>query len=127
MQKLEEFLTGVELSLHCREITMITEPWRPKQYLCELHGSNGDDPITAMVGSDDGPPALPEVLDVVAAEAAVVGESRRFEEWAVQMGYNPDSRHVERVYRTERAQARRLRLLLGDEAYEELLFQTERL
>jgi hypothetical protein len=126
-QRLETFLAGTDISLRRRELTLIADPWRTKQYLCELHGTNGDEPITGIVGSDDGPPQLPEVLDIVAAEAATIEETRRFEEWATRMGYDPGSRYVEREYRTERRRAKLLRQMLGDEAYEKLLWLTERL
>jgi len=64
---------------------------------------------------------------VVAAEAAVVEATGSYEAWAVHMGYDPDSRRGERVYRTERRQARLLRALLGDEDYERLLWGVERI
>jgi hypothetical protein len=99
----------------------------PHQYRCELHGSNGDRPVTTIVGSDDGPPEMSDVLDEVAAAAAVVETARCFEEWAIQMGFDPDSRHAERVYRSWRKRTSNLRKLLGDEHYEQLLWGTERL
>jgi hypothetical protein len=70
---------------------------------------------------------MPDVLDEVAAEAAVVETARCFEEWAVQMGFDPDSRHAERVYRAWRRRTSNLRTLLGNERYEQLLWRTERL
>jgi hypothetical protein len=134
MQTLEKFLNGSDVALRCREVTLngnhasvITEPWAAQQYQCELHGANGDRPVKAIIGSDNGTPELPDVLDGLAAEAAVVDQARRYEQWAVQMGFDPDSRHGERVYRAARRQAKLLRELLGDHVYEQLLWQTERL
>jgi hypothetical protein len=103
------------------------EPWAARHYRCELYGSNGDPPLATTVGSDNGPPEMPDVLDAVAADAAVVEEAGRFEAWAAQMGFDPDSRSGERVYRRTRRQAGLLRRLLGEESYEALLWQTERL
>jgi len=134
VQTLEEFLAGSDLGMRCREVDpdggqplLITAPWAPHQYRCELHGSNGDRPVTTIVGSDDGPPEMSDVLDEVAAEAAVVETARCFEEWAVNMGFDPDSRHAERVYRAWRHRTNNLRKLLGDARYEQLLWATERL
>jgi hypothetical protein len=134
MHTVEQFLAGSDLEIRCQEITLngdhgflIAEPWAAKQYLCELRGSNGDRPVTTVIGSDNGPPRVAEVLDAVAAEAAVVEQARCYEEWAAEMGFDPDSRHGERVYRTERRQAKLLRALLGDHAYKVLLWETERL
>lgn len=134
VQTLEKFLTGSDLAMRCRKVDpngshrlLITAPWAPHQYRCELYGSNGDRPVTTIVGSDDGPPEMPDVLDEVAAEAAVVETARCFEEWAIQMGFDPDSRYAERVYRSWRKRTSNLRKLLGDEHYERLLWGTERL
>ncbi len=133
-QTLEEFLTGSDVAMRCRKVDpngsqllLITAPWAPQQYRCELHGSNGDRPVTTIVGSDDGPPEMSDVLDEVAAEAAVVEAARCFEEWAAQMGFDPDSRGAERVYRAWRRRTSNLRKLLGDERYQQLLWGTERL
>jgi hypothetical protein len=134
MQTLEKFIGGSELGLRSREVTangdpecLIDDPWTAEHYRCELHGSNGDRPVSTIMASDTGPPELADVLDAVAAQAAVVEEAPSYEGWALQMGFDPDSRRGERVYRNERRQAKRLRALLGDEAYRRLLWETERL
>ncbi len=106
---------------------LIAEPWAPQQYSCELYRSNGHRPLTAIVGSDDGAPELHDVLDAVAAQAAVVEQAPGYERWALDMGFNPDSRKGERVYRAARRQAKLLRQLLGEDQYVRLLWQTERL
>lgn len=134
MQTLEKFLAGSDLGIRCRKVNpngdrrlLIAEPWATTQYRCELHGSNGDRPIRTIVGSDNGPPDMEEVLDAIAAQAAVVEEVRSFEEWAVRMGFDPDSRFGERIYRAWRRQADALRALIGEESYQRLLWETERL
>lgn len=134
MQKLAKFLTDSELGMRCREVDRsacrtlpVTSAWAAKQYRCELHGTNGDRPITTIIGSDNGPPELLEVVDEVAAEAAVVDATGCFEAWAAEMGFDSDSRRAERVYRAWRRKAIGLRKLLGDEQYQQLLWRTERL
>jgi hypothetical protein len=134
MHTLEKFLVGSEIRMRCREValtgdegSLITEPWAGRHYRCELYGTNGDRPVRTIMASDNGPPEVADVVDAVAAEAAVLEETGSFEEWALQMGFDSDSRHGERVYRTVRRQARLLRALLGDEAYRTLLWETERL
>jgi hypothetical protein len=133
-QTLEGFLAGKDVSMRCQEVArngagrfLITEPWAARQYMCELHGANGDRPISVVIGSEDGPPGVAEVLDALAAASAIVEEADFFEHWAAQMGYDPDSRHGKRVYRAARRQAKLLRSWLGDEGYRQLLWQTERL
>jgi hypothetical protein len=134
VQTLEKFLTGSDIVMRCREVDpnssqplLMTAPWASHQYRCELHGANGDAPVTTIVGSDYGPPEMPDVLDEVAAGAAVVETARCFAEWAVQMGFDPDSRHAESVYRAWRRRTSNLRKLLGNKRYEQLLWRTERL
>jgi hypothetical protein len=134
MQTLEQFLAGNELAMRCREVNpsggqrlLITAPWAAHQYRCELRATDGDRAITTIVGSDDGPPEMSDVMDEVAAAAAVVETARCFEEWAAQMGFDPDSRHAERVYGSWRRRTSSLRRFFGDERYEQLLWRTERL
>jgi hypothetical protein len=132
MQTLEKFLDTSDLSMRCRQVDgddpfLIVQPAPARRYACELYDSNGARPVTTIIGSDEGPPEILEVLDAIAAEAAVVDEADGYEPWALEMGFNPDSRHDERVYRSVRRRARLLRGLVGDERYEQLLWDTERL
>jgi hypothetical protein len=136
MQTLEKFLKNTDLAIRCQPVmverdghdgTPVSDPRSVHRYACELHGSNGDRPVRTVVDTDNGAPDVREVLDAVAAESAVVDEARRYERWADQMGFDRDSRHGEREYRAARRQARLLRGLLGDERYEELLWEIERL
>jgi hypothetical protein len=134
MQTLMQFIEGTDVAMHSRQVTheyehppVIVEPWAAYHYACELRRSDGDRPVTTIIGSDDGSPDLSEVLDAVAAEAAVVDEAGSYEQWAERMGFNPDSRSGERVYRAARRRARMLRGLLGEERYRQLLWDTERL
>lgn len=122
MQTLEKFLHGNDLAMRCRPVVangdpafLIAEPWAPQQYSCQLYRAAGPRPITAILGSDNGAPELGEVL------------THTYEQWAQQMGFDPDSRQGERVYRAARREAKRLHQLLGDEQYTQLLWQTERL
>ncbi len=131
MQTLEQFLKRSDLALRCREVAPnpppTTEPVQNHHYQCELHGSNGDRPVAAVMPSDNGSPDVRDVLDTLAAEAAVVEEAGGYERWALQMGHDPDSRYGERLYRAARRQAKLLRQLVGDEQYVRLLWHTERL
>ncbi len=134
MQTLEKFLHGNDVAMRCRPVTvngdpvtLVAEPWAPEQYSCQLYRSNGHLPLTAIVGSADGAPELHDVLDAVAAQAAVVDQAHGYEQWARDMGFDPDSRNGERVYRAARRQAKLLRQLLGEDQYARLLWQTERL
>lgn len=72
------------------------------------------------------PPKVDEILDNIAADAASFENARSFEDWAGEYGYDTDSRKAEKIYRTVGDQAKKLKQLLGDELYKELLWKTER-
>ena len=72
-------------------------------------------------------PTMQQVLDCVASDAAGYEDSGSFEEWAMNYGYNPDSRKAEKIYRLVEQESRELRTFLGNEAYESLLRETERM
>jgi hypothetical protein len=79
------------------------------------------------VGHNGAPPTADEVLDCLASDAASVDNASSFEDWASDFGYDTDSRKALRTYKTCERQAAKLKALLGDEAYEQLLFHTERM
>lgn len=72
-------------------------------------------------------PTAADVLDCLASDAASMENARSFEDWAVDMGLDSDSRKAERLYRIIQKQAARLESLLGRDLYERLLYKTDRL
>jgi hypothetical protein len=66
-------------------------------------------------------PETADVLDCLASDARTLESSRSFEEWALDLGYDEDSRKAERTYRAVKKQSARLRKLLGESAYKALL------
>jgi hypothetical protein len=72
-------------------------------------------------------PKLDAVLDCLAMDASTIENSRDFEEFARELGYDTDSRKAERAYDACKRQARDLERLLGREAYNQLLWEVERL
>lgn len=73
------------------------------------------------------PPTAASVLDSLAVDSSTWEEARDFEEFASNLGFDPDSRKAERMYNECGEQAKRLRHFLGREAYDTLLWETERL
>ena len=71
-------------------------------------------------------PELADVLDCLASDASGV-EGQRFEDWAADYGYNTDSRKAERIFHACRNTYHDLQYLLGNDALQELLYETERL
>ena len=59
-------------------------------------------------------PELGEVLDCLLADAWGLANSRSFEDWAAELGYDEDSRKAEKTYRAVERQTRQLREFLGN-------------
>lgn len=72
-------------------------------------------------------PNLAEVLDCMASDASSVENSRDFEEWCSEIGYDTDSRKAEATYNECKAQARHLERVIGRSALRQLVEEVERL
>ena len=72
-----------------------------------------------------GEPTAADVLNCLASDSSSVENSREFEEWASDLGYDPDSRKAEKIYKTIIKQAERLKKFLGNDLYKTLLWDTE--
>ena len=72
-------------------------------------------------------PEAADVLNCLADDSAGVSNARSFEEWAEEYGYDTDSRKAEKTYKVCVKQAARLLSFLGEDLYNELLWETERL
>lgn len=83
-------------------------------YVSQGYGHNGREPKTA------------DVLDCLSSDAASIGNTD-FEMWCNDLGYDSDSRKAEKTYKACEHSARRLRNFLGDELYEQLLWNVEEL
>ena len=99
---------------------------------CEIRvvGFGHRDPLALVYSMGKGhngkQPTLAHVLDTLASDAAGVEGAKSFEEWCPEYGYDSDSRKAERIYEACVKQAGELRTLLGEEAYQELLYGVER-
>ena len=78
--------------------------------------------LTFTKGSGHGGkrPTLAEVLDCLVSDAASLEGARSFEEWARNLGDDPDSRRAERAYKAVVAQTDKLKACLGP-AYRRLV------
>lgn len=72
-------------------------------------------------------PNAADVLDCLSSDAASIENSPDFESWASDFGYETDSRKAERAFKACEHQAKRLQNFLGEDAYQQLLWNTERL
>ena len=72
-------------------------------------------------------PTVPEVLDCIASDAAGYENSKSFEDWAMDYGYDTGLRKAEKIYCLVKRESIDLKNFLGKEAYETLLWETERM
>lgn len=71
-------------------------------------------------------PTAADVLDCLASDAAGFQNTRSFEEWAAEYGYDTDSRKAESTFRNVKRQTEKLMNLIGDH-FDRLVWDTERL
>lgn len=131
---LTEFISDHNISMDCEKTgsnpNMDSMPEGSCHYRCTFFaGERMRGPFEVPFSRGpalEGEPTAEDVLDCLASDASGVENARNFEEWASEYGYDTDSRKAERTYNIVREQAKQLRGFLGSDAYELLLWHTER-
>jgi len=74
-----------------------------------------------------GEPTAADVLNCLASDSSSIENNllTGFEGWASDLGYDPDSRKAEKIFKVCEKQAERLKKFLGEELYKTLLWDTE--
>jgi hypothetical protein len=72
-----------------------------------------------------GEPTAAGVLNCLASDSSSVENTRSFEDWASDLGYDPDSRKAEKIFKTCEVQAAKLKKFLGEDLYKTLLWDVE--
>lgn len=98
---------------------------------CVLHMNVGTMPAALEIPFSQGsalttPPTAEDVLDCLVSDASSV-DNTAFDDWAEEMGYDTDSRKAERTYNAIVEQTVSLRNMLGEDAFNELVWTTDRL
>jgi len=129
---LEQFVSDNKISMDCQWVpeNPNMSDFNGDHWLCFLRRENEDSVMPVYFSMGHGHhgrvPTIYEVLDCLAMDSNGVEETS-FEDWCSEYGYDEDSRTAEDTYDTIKDQAMRLRVLLDDEAYERLIWGTERL
>jgi hypothetical protein len=132
---LEQFIEKQQLVMSVRAVRRnphMSGDQLPRNFECtiEFVGRGYHEPLTVYFSQGSAhkkSPTLAEVLDCLASDASGVDNARSFEDWASEYGYDLDSRKAERTYQICKKQAQDLKALLGQDAYNQLLYDTERL
>lgn len=100
---------------------MVREGWDARHYRVTLRcdGRRLTVPFSQGLGIPH-PPTVGDVLECLASDASSYDSANGFEDWAENLGMDPDSRKAERIYRAVERQTRGLRRLVSDVAYTEL-------
>ena len=130
---LEQFITGQQLEMSVRPVKRnphVSGDQLPRNFKCTITmvGRGNHEPMTVYFSQGSAHkknPTLAEVLNCLASEASGVDNARSFEDWASEYGYDTDSRKAERTYQICKKQAQDLKALLGQDAYNQLLYSTE--
>jgi hypothetical protein len=72
-------------------------------------------------------PSAEDLLNCLGSDSAGIENAASFEDWASEYGYDTDSRKAERTFKVCERQAAKLKAFLGEDAYKELLWETEQL
>lgn len=65
-------------------------------------------------------PSISDVLDCMVSDVRGFDDAASFEQWASDLGYDPDSRKAEKIYRAVKKQAEQMRRTLGDDTLQAL-------
>jgi hypothetical protein len=130
---LDQFITEQQLVMSVRSVKRnphMQGEQMPRNFECtiEFEGRGYHEPLTVYFSQGSAhkkPPTLADVLDCLASDASGVDNARSFEDWASEYGYDTDSRKAERTYQICKKQAQELKALLGQDAYNQLLYSTE--
>lgn len=99
---------------------------RAHHWKCVLHFKRRQ--LTTYFSSGgDAEPVVDDTLECLVLDASTVENTRDFEEWASDLGYDADSRSAERTFRACEDGAAKLKSFLGDDLYATALYKLERL
>lgn len=132
MKKLAEFITeqGITATSTPQDANtnMADEDRDMHHYLVTLRRGDCEmkTPFSMGRGLKGAAPTAEDVLSCLASDSAGVENAEgNFEEWCSEYGLDSDSRKAERTFHTCESLAEELKAFLGEEAYEELLWETE--
>ena len=130
MQTINEFLKTHSVQFQCVQVPDRDDIDWPadgsSHYVCVLIYA-GQHMLTyfSMGSAHRDPPGTADALDCLASDAISMESERTIAGWCSEFGYSEDSRRARRIFKICRRQTKKLKRLLGAEAYTALLFETE--
>jgi hypothetical protein len=131
MKTMKEFVekNNVKIAVEYADENKNAPDWKNANHYKVTLRSNGKQLTTyfSQGYGITGEPKPEDVLSSLSLDSSGVENSRSFEDWAAEYGYDTDSRKAERIYKVCEKQANKLKTFLGDDLYQELLYHTESL
>ena len=106
---------------------MASQNWDANHWLVTLKLGRRQFSVPFSTGLALNEPNASDVLDCLASDASTEYYTTTFEEWADELGFDADSRTAYRSWQTTHRQTNRLKQFLGDELFNALLCDTDRL
>ena len=94
--------------------------WDHKVWRMTLRTKGRRMQVQYYTGSAHPTPTTRDLLESLVSDALTIRNTSGFEDWAHELGFDPDSRAAERDYRAAQRQTERLSRFLGDR-YDEFL------
>ncbi len=132
--KIEKFISQEKLQLTYKSVSR--NPHMPGSesmfnYHVTLSGNGRmmTTPFSKGQGHKGAPPTIDEVLECLASDAGLIENSRNFDEFCSEIGAeiesDEDRRRELKSYKQCKAQTERLKIFLGQDAYETLLWKVK--
>ena len=124
----DEFVAAKGITMTCKQIADRPgrEDWPgATHWRCQLKRGGQKMQVTYSMGSaHKGTPKVEDVIQSLGSDASIYQNASSYEDFLDEFGYEDDQKHRYTWMAIQR-ESKSLRKLLGDEDYEQLLYETE--
>lgn len=115
----------IDVAIADAEVTMTVSPLEDNAYKCELTSVHGAMTRTITMAEGYGEPKLGNLIYYYATEIQLYEDCDDILEWASDMGLNPGDSETLKRYNQLSEDHRELRMLLGEENYQNMIAALE--
>lgn len=129
MKTIQEFIQDHDIRMTTEQVDSRTDgvdwQWEARHYVCSFNDGAYCVQYSMGIGLTEEPTAE-GVLSCLASDSALIENVENFEEFCSELGFDDDSIRELRGYELTVKQRDNLKRFLGEEAYQELLWNVER-